>query len=127
MHVFCTLRRLQRHRPIAVRAMLLFLLAIVTFATMPKWVVHGHGIGHDAVVALTADVSPDHPDAAAATPVSPDVAHDHAHYMAGIAVTLPAAFAGLGLPVAIGGLCPPWRETPALDRPATPVHRPPIV
>lgn len=126
------IRRLQHRHSLVVRGVMLCLLAIMTFASMPKWVTHSHDRTHETIAALTADVPADHhhdglDDADEPDTSFPDPAHAHVHYLAGAVATLPATFADLcQLPVA-GGACPPGRATSASDGPLTPLHRPPIV
>ena len=129
MQTFPAIRLVHRRHPIAVRGMLLLLLAMVTFATMPKWVAHSHGAGHNVAVALTvvASADPQHDDGDEPVPFSAETAHAHVHYLGGVAVTLPAALVDVCPPAAIGGCCPPWHSASMLDVPLASLHRPPIV
>jgi len=123
-----TLRRLPQHRPVVVRGVLLFLLAIVTFASMPKWVVHGHDSAHDTAAAVAIGAPGDRHHDGASEPIVPlpDGSHVHAHYLAGATATLPATFAGLCQPAAPDDACPRWRDASTPDGSLTRLHRPPI-
>jgi hypothetical protein len=132
MSAIHTIRRLQRRHPIALRGMLLLLLAVMTFTSMPKWVAHSHDRAHETIPALTADVSADHhhdglDDADEPDSSFPDPTHAHVHYLSGAVATLPATFADLCQLAVAGGTCPPGRDASTSDGPLTPLHRPPIV
>ena len=60
MSVLRTLRRLPRRRPVMVRMTLLFALAMVLSALMPRWITHDHDGAHTAVHALAVDAAADH-------------------------------------------------------------------
>ncbi len=82
MTAFRTLRRLPQRHPVVVCGMLPLLLAIVSFASMPKWTVHGHDGAHATVPALAIDASTDdhhHDDADEPVVPLPDGSHVHAH------------------------------------------------
>ena len=128
MSVFRALRRLPQQHPVVVRGVLLFLLAIVTAASMPKWIVHGHDDAHDAMSSLAIDVPLDHHHAAGEPVVPlPDGSHVHAHYLAGAIATLPPTLTGLHLLVVPSDACPPWRDASTPDGSLKRLHRPPIV
>lgn len=115
-----------------VRGALLCLLAIMTFASMPKWVAHSHDRAHETVPALTADASVDHhhdhlDEADEPATAFPDAPHHHVHYLAGVAATLPATLADLCQLTIPGGTCPLGHDASTSDGPLTPLHRPPIV
>lgn len=125
-------RRLQYRHTMVVRGALLCLLAIMTFASMPKWVTHSHDSAHETVPALTADVPVDHhhdhlDDADAPATPFPDAPQSHVHYLPGAAATLPATFADLCQLAIAGRTCPTGRDASMSDGPLTPLHRPPIV
>ncbi|ODT95453.1 MAG: hypothetical protein BGO50_08745 [Rhodanobacter sp. 67-28] len=111
--------------------MLLLLLAVVTFASMPKWVVHSHDGVHETVAALMGDVSADHyhddadTDGDGAT--LPEMPHSHVHYLTGAAATLPSMWLDLFHPIVLRERCPAWCGRSAPDNPQTPLYRPPIV
>lgn len=128
MPAFRTLRRLPQHHPVVVRGVLLLVLAIVTFASMPRWIVHGHDGAHETAPSLTIGVSGDHHHGDAGEPIVPlpDGSHVHAHYLGGATATLPATLAGLCQMAAPGDACPPWQDASASDGPLTRLHRPPI-
>lgn len=132
MPTLSAIRRLQHRHSMVVRGALLCLLAIMTFASMPKWVTHSHDSAHETVPALTADVPVDHyhdhlNDAGAPATSFPDAPHPHMHYLAGVAATLPAPFADLYQLSIPGGTCPLGRDASTSDGLLTPLHRPPIV
>lgn len=129
MVIFPAIRRLQQRHPMVVRGMLSVLLALVTFATMPKWVAHSHGAGHDVVVALTvaSAAEPPHDDADEPAPFSADPAHVHVHYLGGVAVTVPLALLNVCPPAVMGRVGAPWHAALTPDAPLTSLHRPPIV
>jgi hypothetical protein len=129
MSAFRTLRRLPQHHPVVVRGVLLLLLAIVTFASMPKWIVHGHDGAHETTPSLAIDVPGDHHHDDAGEPIVPlpDGSHVHAHYLGGATATLPATLAGLCQLAVPGDACPPWQDASTSDGPLTRLHRPPIV
>ena len=132
MSALRTVRRLQQRHSMVVRGALLCLLAIMTFASMPKWVVHSHDRAHEMIPALTADVSADHhhdglDDADEPDTSFPDPEHTHVHYLSGAVATLLATFADLCQLAVVGGSCPPGRDASTSDGPLTTLHRPPIV
>lgn len=113
-----------------VRTVLLFALAMVLSALMPKWVMHDHGGAHTAAHAIAVDAAADHHHAdGAGEPIVPlpDGSHDHAHYLAGATAALPAALTGLCQLAMPGDARPPWRDAPVSDGALTRLHRPPIV
>ena len=127
-----TIGRLQHRRSTLVRGAMLFLLAMVTVASMPKWVTHSHDRVHDTALALTADVAANHhhdglDDADEPDSYFPDPTHSHVHYVAGAAVTLPATFAELCQFAVLGDACPVGRAASTSLSPLTRLHRPPIV
>ncbi|TAM99297.1 MAG: hypothetical protein EPN40_05470 [Rhodanobacteraceae bacterium] len=124
-----TIRRLQHRHAMVVRGALLCLLAIMTFASMPKWVTHSHDSAHETIPTLAVDAPVDHHLDNANAPATsfPDAPHPHMHYLAGVAATLPATFADLCQLAIPGGTCPLGRDASASDGPLTPLHRPPIV
>ena len=112
-----------------VRAVLLFALAMVLSALMPRWITHGHDDAHAAVHAIAVDAAADHhhADGADEPMVSlPDGSHVHAHYLAGAAATLPKIVVALCAPVQ-ADVCTPWQDASAPDGSPTRLHRPPIV
>ena len=129
MPVLRTLRRLPQHHPAVVRGVLLLLLAIVTFTSMPKWIVHSHGGAHETAPSLAIGVPADHHQNDADEPIVPlpDGSHVHAHYLAGATATLPMTLAGLCLLAAPDDACPSWRDASTPDGSLTHPHRPPIV
>jgi hypothetical protein len=129
MPAFRTLRRLPQRHPVVVRGMLLLLLAIVSFASMPKWIVHDHDGAHATTPALLIDASADHhhDDADESIVPLPDGSHVHAHYLGGATATLPATLAGLCQLAVPGDACPPWGDASISDGSLTRLHRPPIV
>jgi len=132
MPTLSAIRRLQHRHALVVRGALLCLLAIMTLASMPKWVAHSHDRAHETVPALTADVPVDHhhdhlDEADEPATSFPDAPHTHVHYLAGVAATLPATLADLCQLAIPGGTCPTGRDASASDGPLTPLHRPPIV
>jgi hypothetical protein len=128
MPAFRTLRRLPQRHPVVVRGVLLLLLAIVTFASTPKWIVRDHGGAHEAAPVLAIGASTDHHHDDAGEPIVPlpDGSHVHAYYLAGVTATLPVALAGLCQLAAQGDACPPWRDASTPDGSLTRPHRPPI-
>lgn len=131
MSALRTVRRLQQRHSMVVRGTLLCLLAIMTFASMPKWVTHSHDSAHETTPALTVDVPIDHhhdhlDNADAPATSFPDAPHPHMHYLAGVAATLPAPFAELCQLAIPSGACPLGRNASTSDGPLTPLHRPPI-
>lgn len=130
MSALNAIRRLQRRHPIALRGVVLLLLAFVTFASMPKWVVHSHDRAHETVAVLMGDVSADHhhdadTDSDGAT--LPEMPHNHVHYLTGAAATLPSMWLDLFHPIVLREGCPAWCGGSAPDSPQTPLYRPPIV
>ncbi|WP_153022982.1 hypothetical protein [Rhodanobacter thiooxydans] len=116
-------------RPVMVRAVLLFALAMVLSALMPRWITHSHDGAHTAVHAIAADAAADHQHAdSAGEPVVPlpDGSHVHVHYLAGAAATLPQVVVALCAPVQADA-CTPWQDASAPDGSLTRLHRPPIV
>ncbi|MBN8712782.1 MAG: hypothetical protein J0H50_02260 [Xanthomonadales bacterium] len=131
MSALYTIRRLQRRHPIALRGVLLLLLAVVTFASMPKWVVHSHDRAHETIAVLVGDVSADHHHDEAGTDgdvaTLPEMPYNHAHYLSGAAVTLPSVWLDLPHPIFLREDCPSWCDRSAPDSPQSPLYRPPIV
>jgi hypothetical protein len=112
-----------------VRMTLLFALAMVLSALMPRWITHDHDGAHTAVHALAVDAAADHLHAdGAGEPVVPlpDGSHAHAHYLAGAPATLPQVIVALCEPVRADA-CAPWRDASAPDGSLSRLHRPPIV
>ena len=107
---------------------MLLLLAMVTFAAMPKWVAHSHDRTHETMPAL-ADTLSDHGlkgfDESGSS--STDPTHIHVHDLTGAPATLPATFADLCKFAIPGNACPVGRSASLADGPPTPLHRPPIV
>ena len=129
MPAFRALRRLPQRRPVAVRGVLLFVLAIMIFVSMPKWIEHGHDDAHQTASSLAVGVPDKHHHDVADEPIVPlpDGSHVHAHYVAGAAATLPATLVGVCQPSAPGDACPPWLDVSTSDGALTRLHRPPIV
>lgn len=131
MSALRTIRRLHRRHPVALRGALLLLLAVVTFASMPKWLVHSHAGAHETLSLFTDDAPAEHyHDAADVEDVAdvtlPDVPHRHVHYLAGTAATLPSMWLDLFHPVFQREGCPVWSGESAPDSPRVPLYRPPI-
>lgn len=129
MPAFRTLRRLPQHRPVVVRGVLLLMLAIMSFAAMPKWIAHGHDGAHEMVSSLVAGVAGNHHHDVADEPIVPlpDGSHVHAHYVAGSAATLPAPLVAVCQLMAPDDALSPWQDVSTSDGPLTRLHRPPIV
>lgn len=124
-----SLRRLPQHHPVMVRGVLVVLLAIVTFASMPKWIAHGHDDAHATASSLAVGTAFHHQHDVAGEPILPlpDGSHAHAHYLAGASATLPSTFIGLCQRAAPDDVHASWRDASTSDGPLTPLHRPPIV
>lgn len=126
------IRRLQHRRSTRVRDVMLLLLAMMTFAAMPKWVTHSDNRAHETMPALTADTLSDHArtgfdGADELDASSPDPTHSHVHDLTGAPATLPATFADLCRFAIPGNACPAGRSASLADGPLTSLHRPPIV
>jgi len=130
MAILRTFRRLPHRRPVLVRGVLLFALAMVMSALMPKWIAHGHDGAHTTTHAIAADTAVDHhhaDDAGEPIVPLPDGSHVHAHYLAGVIATLPAPLLDPGRPATPTAACPPWQDAPTPAGSLTRLHRPPIV
>ena len=128
MSALRTIRRLHHRHLTMMRWMLLLALAIVTWSTMPRWVVHAHGGNQASGFLLTADQTVEHDVAHADVPdeAPSDVSHTHAHYLAGAAFALPALFGHLQQRNLSGDHCPPWRNALTPQGLLATLHRPPI-
>lgn len=130
MTILRTFRRLPQRRPVLVRGVLLFALAMVMSALMPKWVAHGHDSAHTAAHSIAVDAVADHQHADdGGEPIVPlpDGSHVHAHYLSGVTATLPAPLLDPCWPAAPAAACLPWQDASTPAGSLTRLHRPPIV
>lgn len=111
---------------------MLFLLTVVSFASMPRWITHTHDRAVETVLTLGVEVSAEHhhvdlDDADEPDTSFPDSSHFHVHYVAGTAATLPATLAELWQLAYPCNACPIGRDASTSDGALTTLHRPPIV